>query len=284
MKTSSDELIAGPSSDFIEPMLASKPKNGKGVTDFNSNDWLMEEKFDGHRLIVKVEAGKSVKAWSRVGNERVLSAKIVDSIKKNLPTCLLDSELYLPGGTSTDVTTTETLGKLELMFFDILRIEGDNTMGVVGTERRRLLELATSKVDGIVLRLAEQYDPTEEKLHELWNRGGEGAILKRRNAMYDSGRRSRDWVKLKKEGNSKFILTDFEAGLNGAYSRMIGVAEGKFAVSVKTLNREWLRQFAAAPEKFLRQTVLFDFQNRTADGNFRHPMVDRFEDDRLTPR
>lgn len=269
--------------NFVEPMLASKPKDGKGVNDYSPNDWLMEEKFDGHRLIVKVEAGKSVTAWSRVGNERVLSQKLVKAIKESLPTCTLDSELYLPGGTSTDVTTISTLGLLELMLFDILTVDGESAMRLPSDARRKLLVKATSNIDGVNLRLAEQFEPSEEKLHELWNRGGEGAILKK-IGPYEPGKRSRNWVKLKKEGNSKFVLTGFEAGLNGTYSRMIGIAEGKFPISVKTLNREWLRQFEKNPKKFIGATVLFDFQNRTSDGNFRHPMVDRFENDGLTPR
>jgi ATP-dependent DNA ligase len=283
MKQQQSGIDLDRSNYFIEPMLASKPKDGKGVNDFSPNDWLMEEKFDGHRLIVKVEAGKSVTAWSRVGNERALSPKLVKAIKESLPTCTLDSELYLPGGTSTDVTTIETLGKLELMFFDILLIEGASAMGERSDERRRLLEAATKHIDGVNLRLAEQYEPSEEKLHELWNRGGEGAILKK-IGPYEPGKRSRNWVKLKKEGSSSFVLKKFEAGLNGPYSRMIGVAEGKYPISVKTLNRRWLHEFERNPSKYIGATVLFDFQNRTSDGNFRHPMVDRFEQDDLTPR
>jgi ATP-dependent DNA ligase len=268
---------------FVEPMLASKPKSGQGVNDFSKHDWVMEEKFDGHRLILDIVAGKSVKAWSRQGNERALCAKLVKEIISTMPTCTPDAELYLPGGTSTDVTTIETLGKLELVFFDILRVDGHSAMEKKSDERRRLLVEATRNIGGGALHLAEQYEPSEEKLHELWNRGGEGAILKKLGP-YEPGKRSRNWVKLKKEGSAKFKLTGFEEGLNGKYSRMIGVAEEKFKVSVKTLNREWLRQFEKDPKKFIGETVLFDFQNRTSDGNFRHPMVDRFEKEGLTPR
>src|SRR3954471_23158967 len=101
------------SADFIEPMLAQKPKSGKGITDFSPNDYIMEEKFDGHRMIIKVEAGKSVTAWSRLGNERDLGPKLEKAIKESLPTCTIDSELYFPGGTSTDVVKLENLDKLE---------------------------------------------------------------------------------------------------------------------------------------------------------------------------
>jgi ATP-dependent DNA ligase len=260
---------------FIEPMLASKPKDGKSISDYSSSDFVLEEKFDGHRLIVTVEAGKSVQAWSRVGNVRVLNAKLVNQLKKSLPSCTLDGELYLPGGTSTDVTTTETLGLLEMVFFDILEIDGHDATKRGGIERRKMLEVATSKIDG-KLHIAEQLEPTEENLHTVWNRGGEGGILKARDARYEPGKRSRNWVKLKKEGSAIVTVVGFEEGLNGPYATVVGKSEDGNLVPVKTLNREEIRQFSLNPKAAFGRRLMISFQNRTSSGSFRHPMWDRW--------
>jgi ATP-dependent DNA ligase len=265
-------------SGFISPMLASKPKNGLGISDYSPNDYLLEEKFDGHRIILDVAEG-NIRAWSRVGNPRTLPAHLLDSIRRELPPVVkLDSELFIPGGTSTDVTALDKQHLLQMVFFDVLAVDGTSTLALRGTERRSLLEFATSKIGGVNLQLAEQYDPSEAKLHELWNRDGEGGVLKLRTTQYHEGMRSSAWVKLKNGGNAVLRVTGFVEGLNGPHSVIVGVdeADGKSEARVKTLNTDWLRKFRLHGPDYIGARLQIHFQLRTREGAFRHPMADKF--------
>jgi ATP-dependent DNA ligase len=257
-------------------MLASKPKDGKGIKDFSKNDWLLEEKYDGHRIILRINEDRSVQAWSRVGNERTLPPQILRATK-GLPVATIDTEMYVPGGISTDVTSLDKQHLLKMVAFDILKVGNHSAMDRSQEERRALLEAALSKVDGDNIRLAEQWDPSEEALHAVWHREGEGGILKLRKSPYLAGARAKSWVKLKMEGSAILVVTGFEAGLSGPHSCIVGVEEGGTAVgTVKTLNREWLRQIGKEPKAFIGRRLLINFQLRTKEGSFRHPMVDRW--------
>jgi ATP-dependent DNA ligase len=265
-------------SGFISPMLASKPKNGLGISDYSPSDYILEEKFDGHRIILDV-AGSEIRAWSRVGNPRTLPPHLLDAIRKELPPIVkLDSELFIPGGTSTDVTALDKQHLLRMVFFDVLAVAGTSTLGERGTDRRKLLEFATSQVEGGALALAEQYEPSEAKLHELWNRDGEGGVLKLREARYEPGVRSRAWIKLKNGGNAVLRVTGFVEGLNGPHSVIVGVdeADGTSEARVKTLNTDWLRKFRLHEQSYIGARLQIHFQLRTLEGAFRHPMADKF--------
>jgi bifunctional non-homologous end joining protein LigD len=259
-------------------MLASKPLGGKGINDYPVADWVLEEKFDGHRMIITTRSGQAPLAWSRVGNAKPLPEHLAREVMSNLPTGTFDGEIYVPGGTSTDVTALENTQLLQLVLFDVLLVENANVMQMDATARRQILQTAGAKLQGDFLSIAPQYVPSEGMLLKLWNRGGEGGILKRRDAVYEFGKRAKTWVKLKKQGSAVITVDRFERGLLGPHSVIIGHTDGGVSVSVKSLNDSWRAIFATRSTEFVGRRLVVAYQEQTRDGKLRHPMAEHFEE------
>jgi bifunctional non-homologous end joining protein LigD len=261
----------------VQPMLASSLPEGMSVDDFDSSTHVLEEKFDGHRLILEVNDDGSYRAWSRSGNARIIPEHLTKFFKWLPPRILLDGELYIPGDTSTSVTDLGKLGKLRIAFFDVLRCDGTSTLDLRGSDRRKLLELATSEIaETNVLHIAEQSEPSAAGLNEIWARSGEGAILKRRDAIYAPGKRSRDWVKLKHFEPLVLTIIGYEAGSLGPYAKVLLADEnGTPVTSVKTVNDDWRARIAANPNFYLNRRLQIECQGRAANGGVKSPMWDR---------
>src|SRR6185503_15236978 len=93
-------------------------------------------------------------------------------------------------------------------------------------ERRAKLAAAMKGVKGGTIRLsAELSAPPEEVLAAACKMGLEGVIGKRRDSTY-TGRRSRDWIKLKCAQRQEFVIggyTDPQGSRTGIGSLLLGV-------------------------------------------------------------
>lgn len=237
----------------------------------NWNDWALEEKFDGHRLIVQVGRGskREVTAWTRPRkhagdvsgksmSEKVLPPHLLEALAR-LPVGIYDGEL-LGGDTSTDVTRTDLAHTLRFVVFDVLRFgeANHNVMTDSYDLRRVILERIFADLEGwsktsVILaqsiRVTCEADVTK-LVTKIWEEGGEGAILKRRSSTYQPGKRSRDCVKVKKCLTAVLTVVGFEPTRGKVLNR------GKFATviledangertSVKTVNDAEIEAFNA---------------------------------------
>ena len=260
---------------FISPMLASKMPDGWDADRYDAAAYVMEEKFDGHRLIVRKNGGDAV-AWSRLGNKRTLPNHIADAMRL-LPVGVYDGELIVPGMKSYDVTAGVNTGREALVLFDLLEALGQDTTRRTQDERRALLEVAVeAAVERGGVRLTEQFAPSVKTVKAIWARGGEGAIIKRRNAPYRPGVRSPDWVKAKGLRHVVVTITGWEKGKSGPYSTTVGVDAKGTPVPVKTLDNATLRMIERDPLSFVGRRLVVQYQEQTPDGRYRHPMWDHF--------
>jgi ATP-dependent DNA ligase len=129
------------------PMLARALPSGKTIEDYTSSAWVLEEKHDGHRLIVDTRGLWPV-AYSRGGKDRRLPKHILNTLKF-LSKGIYDGELLMPGGTSTDVKALDKQDQLQLMLFDILEVEDSNLRNKPTTWRRRSLEKACTMLEKV---------------------------------------------------------------------------------------------------------------------------------------
>lgn len=270
---------SGAEGPAVKPMLASAMPDGRGIESFAGGDWIAEEKFDGHRLLVRVTAERVVTAWSRPGAthgaiERPLPPKIAAAMAE-LPRGLYDGELYLPGGTSSDVTRLDKSAQLALVLFDLADCMGQSILDKSYKDRRALLEVAVAHTKaGGPVHIAEALPCTLATVKAIWKRGGEGVILKRLGATYKSGYRSPDWVKVKPQGSAVFTITGYEEGKSGPYSVvLLRHADGR-ETSCKVLNNDTLRAIEAAPKKFLGKRLVVSHNGFTSSGLWRHAMWD----------
>ncbi len=255
----------------VHPMLAKGLKEGQTIEDFMDDDHVMEEKYDGHRMIIEV--GPEITAWARSGNVRLLARHIRAALKVLAPG-IYDGELCIPGGTSTDVTALDLIPSSELKIFDILRHENHSTMTMTYWNRHRLLEEIGKRIVGISpVEISPQFEVSRIGLQKIWDVGGEGAIIKRTDSIYEETR-SKAWIKLKKEQRVACTIAGFVVGLLGPHSKISCYDAKGVEVQVKTLNDEWRRVFATKAALFIGKEIFINYQNQTATGKYRHPMAD----------
>ena len=194
---------------FIEPMKAKLAEKAPAM-----GDWIYELKFDGFRAIA-IKIGKKVSLFSR--NEKKLDARfpgIVDAVEK-LPVteCVIDGEIVAldeKGRSSFQLLQAHEMeGKKSPLYFyafDLLQLEGKNLMSLPLEARKRALEQVCAGA-GETIRFSGAIggDP-RALLDEVKRRGLEGIIGKQRGSVYEPGRRSGAWIKLKCVAEQEFVI------------------------------------------------------------------------------
>jgi ATP-dependent DNA ligase len=258
-----------------------------------TEDWIAEEKYDGHRLIVEVReatdlfsaATVAVFARSRDGKARILPHHVYDALRK-MPVGTYDGELTVPGERSYNVTERGNQGRLVYVVFDVLRLLHSDLVALKATlaERRAFLEeifaaRERSAVDLVEWHVVRSVEDVHLLALRVWERGGEGLIVKRARGTYAPGKRSKDWLKVKQLRTAVLTVTGFEAGLLGPHAKVTLVDEHGVSTTVKTRNDAARATFAAGAASFVGRRLRIEYQERTPDGSYRHPRWDRWEDE-----
>lgn len=273
-----------PRDGYVQPMLACPCPDGESIDTYEGNpDWWLEEKYDGHRVIVAVVpqgGGSPVYAWSRprsgsVGLPRQLPMHI-HNVMAAFPPGTYDGELIVPGGKSWNVVEAVHTASLRLVLFDVLRLDNADLTRQPAKIRRRHLEaladvLTKKRVAAVVV--APAYRVSRVQVEKIWKAGGEGAILKRRDAVYRPGMRSADWIKVKRCETLICTITGFRAGKSGPYSTVeLRLPDGG-TTTVKTKDAHWIREFTLHHKRYVGRHLRIEHQG-LHDGVPRHPMFD----------
>ena len=194
---------------FIEPMKAKLVEKPPAT-----GDWIYELKFDGIRLI-GVKRGEKVSLFSRNQNELAgRFPEVVEAIK-TLPAreCVIDGEVVAldeEGRSSFQLLQAREMEgrKTPVYFyaFDLLQLDGKSLASLPLEARKNVLEkLCTDARDPIRYSGAIGRD-AKRLLEEVKRRGLEGIIGKQRNSVYEPGRRSAAWIKLKCVNEQEFVI------------------------------------------------------------------------------
>ena len=195
---------------FVEPMKAKLVENPPAT-----GDWIYELKFDGIRLIAIKSRGK-VSLLSR--NQNDLSARfpeIVDAIQ-NLPAdeCVLDGEVVAldeEGRSSFQLLQAlEMEGRKSPVYFyafDLLQLDSKGLVSLPLEARKNVLEKLCANAGDPRIRYSGAIGgDASQLLKEVQRRGLEGIIGKLRNSVYEPGRRSGAWIKLKCVNEQEFVI------------------------------------------------------------------------------
>jgi bifunctional non-homologous end joining protein LigD len=179
--------------------------------------WISEIKFDGYRMLARIDDG-DVKIFSRNG---LPWAKKLPAIARSLgrlkakqawldgEIVVLDAEGKSDFGRLKDALGGESPGDVFFFLFDILYLDGYNTMACRQDDRKRLLESVLGgdpppflKYSGHMAELPERIQRQACRMHL------EGIIVKAADAPYQQ-RRSRNWLKLKCIQREEFVVIGY---------------------------------------------------------------------------
>lgn len=231
-----EALYPGAGNLMQEAMLIWKLPNGKEnmMSEVCDNgQYFAQEKIDGawYQFTKGVNGekylfGRTISRVTGVMTEKGANVPHILSALDCLPNgTALIGEIYYPGGTAKDtVTITGCLpaeaikrqegskGKIHYYVHDIIFYDGINLMGTGAWDRYRILKAiwekwGLQKYD--YLRLATSIERgIEDEVSHILNSGGEGMVLKKRDAIYYPGKRPA-WtaIKFKQMDDTDLVCT-----------------------------------------------------------------------------
>jgi bifunctional non-homologous end joining protein LigD len=251
---------------FIEPMkalLVDRPPPGS---------WLYELKFDGFRAL-GLRAGSQTALLSR--NQKDLGIQfpeVLESLRQlEVRNVAIDGEIVAldpQGRSSFQLLQAHISGEkhshLAYYAFDLLYLEGRDLRDRPLTERKEKLSKLFRSPPG-VLRLSDALgNDATLLLRRARSLGLEGLIGKRADSLYESGRRSGAWIKLKLHHEQEFVIGGFtppEGSRRHLGALLIGIYEdGELLFSGKVgtgFTHATLKSLHARLKKILRSTCPF---------------------------
>lgn len=157
----------------VLPQLLNPVDRERAQELLQDDDWVMQEKDDGHRRMVSVKSLGSMVGSKRNGFPAPLPVAVVQDLSALPPATVLDGE---------------ALGA-RLSVFDILELGGKNLHSVPFIERHKLLAESVRNTPNV--SVSPVYEGTAAKT-EAFNRieanRGEGVVFRKKNAPYSVGR------------------------------------------------------------------------------------------------
>ena len=241
---------------FIEPMLSETVEE----LPEDSRLWSYEIKLDGYRcLALRDESG--VKLYSRKKN--LLNSRfptIVKAFASVEPGIILDGEIVAldnNGRPSFNLLQNFrfTAKQIHFYVFDLLAQGNKSLMGVALEKRRELLGILLENI-GDPIRMSESIDGSPKKIVAAAKHLSlEGIIAKRKDSLYQAGKRSRSWLKYKINRFQPFVIGGYTPG-NPFDALIVGYYEGDsllYAAKVRNgfvprVRREIAQKFAGLEE------------------------------------
>jgi bifunctional non-homologous end joining protein LigD len=194
----------------IEPMkavLSDEP--------FSDAAWIFERKLDGIRCIA-IKDGSSVTLMSRTAhrlNEQF--PEVAEALERDpAGDFVLDGEVvaFRDGVTSFELLQQRHRRRVRVEYyvFDLVRLAGEDLRPLPLRERKARLRRALRFDGPIHFNPHRNGEHGEELFREACRKGLEGVIAKRADSPY-SGRRSRDWLKLKCHAEQELVIGGFTA-------------------------------------------------------------------------
>jgi bifunctional non-homologous end joining protein LigD len=196
---------------FIEPMksrLVEQPPSG--------GDWSYELKFDGIRALA-IRNGKSVRLISR--NEKELNKRFPEIARAceeiAADEFVIDGEVVAlddEGRSSFQLLQRGELdaqdAPLAFYVFDLLQLNGRSLLSL-GLRQRKELLAGILPASDIIRFSGELGSGAMSLLTEVKRRGLEGLIGKKPDSVYEPGRRSGSWIKIKCVNEQEFVIGGF---------------------------------------------------------------------------
>jgi bifunctional non-homologous end joining protein LigD len=218
-----------PMRQAIKPMLATPVRE-----PFDHPDWIFEVKWDGYRAVAEIRDG-GVSLYSRNGisfDKKYFP--IAEALRKFGFDAVLDGEIVVvddqgrPDFQALQHYQDSGSGHLLYYVFDLLYFRGHDLTDLPLQRRKELLKkiLPSSSKIGFSDHVWKEgvlfFNVAKE-------RGLEGIVAKHSQSAYETGRRSRQWLKMKTRLTQEAVIAGFtEPGGGRKYlgALVLGVFEG----------------------------------------------------------
>lgn len=195
------------------------------TSDLERTGMLYEPKLDGIRALCYVNSG--LRFYSR--NQRDITAEYPEFTFRdaiNAKTAILDGEIIVLDKSSSPRFSLWQQGyDAVYVVFDILMLNGKSLIGLLLTERKKILE----KVVGKGPHIEVCFFTTNGKAlwQEMLKRDMEGVMAKQENSLYYPGARSAVWLKIKAYKSMEALILGYTSGKRKIASLVLGVNRGK---------------------------------------------------------
>ena len=281
-----------PMPEHIAPMLATLAE-----LPHDESRYAFEIKWDGVRAISYVDGGRA-RFESRRGNDITSRYPELRGLGPALGAtpAVLDGEIVAFDGerpsferlqrrmhVSNDRAVRRLMGEVPVVYvlFDLLWFDGHSTISLPYRERRKLL-------DELDLQGASWQTPGAHEgegsalLEASRGLGLEGVVAKRLDSVYEPGRRSRAWLKVKNTCSQEFVIGGWVPGqgmraslgalLIGYYESTEPGARLKYAGRVGTgFSGQEITRLLGLLEPLRRDTSPFTSKPRVKDAVFVEP-------------
>lgn len=214
-----------------------------------ANNYLLEPKFDGFRLIVRRGFYNNVDVYTRNGKSQNGKLPWLEAIAMEWPTgTIVDGEIAAPYWdeeqeiyvqdfeqvqsimlSKPDKSISKAANTRDLTFFgfDMLMYNSEDIRNLPLYERRAALEMLKEDIEDNRFVLSMNYK-CEQRIHDqMCAQGFEGSVAKRLDGPYNSGRRGHGWFKLKKQTDIDVIVLDYKPGTRRLEGQVGGVIFGQ---------------------------------------------------------
>ncbi|EKT4449159.1 MULTISPECIES: DNA ligase D [Pseudomonas] len=182
-----------------------------------SGDWRYEVKFDGYRILARIE-GDDIRLFTRNGHDwsSKMPRQIAALRELGLDAAWLDGEMVVADENGAadfqalqNAFDTEHDEAITYYLFDLPFLGGQDLRQVALQGRRDTLRQLLERDESGVLKFSADFDePVQSLLDSACRLELEGLIGKRADSPY-SGRRSPDWVKLKCKQRQEFVVVGY---------------------------------------------------------------------------
>ncbi|BBR54065.1 MULTISPECIES: DNA ligase D [Pseudomonas] len=180
-------------------------------------DWRYEVKFDGYRILARIE-GSDVRLFTRNGHDwRAKMPHQVQALRDlKLKSAWLDGEVVVAGENGLadfqalqNAFDTEHDERITYYVFDLPFLDGQDLRQVPLQDRRETLRQLLEGRESEQVKYSADFDqPVDSLLDSACRLELEGLIGKRADSPY-SGRRSSDWIKLKCKQRQEFVIVGY---------------------------------------------------------------------------
>jgi len=213
---------------FVEPMLCQLVDRLPA-----GDDWQYEIKFDGYRAL-GLHASDGTRLYSRRGNSLASRfAGVAEALTRLPANTMLDGEVVAldaegrPSFTLLHRARTSA-DRIFYYAFDVLVYAGQDLCDRALAERRRLLETAVPETTGTLRRSVTLDAAPAELVKAARDFGFEGIVGKRRDSVYEPGKRTGAWVKCRVSPGQELVIGGYlPNGRSSFDALLLGYYEGK---------------------------------------------------------